>query len=333
MLVIVAALSIGGAIQNYFPRIPFLVGVIIALIGLYVAYYVLYHFFAKLFGGCKKIIERHRRCSHGVEHKTQCIQCEQEMTERIKRDEEERKEFNRKNEIRKRADALRKKQLDKVLNSKLKTLDYLLSLTPEKFEDLIAEMFRRLGYEVEQTPYVNDRGKDAILIKDSQKYVVECKRYGKGKIVGRPHLQKFYAAIEEEKAAKGYFITTGRFSSPALEFSGGFKIETIDGEELIKLMKKAFPGDDGVRDIQVVCLECGDIVTFPLADKTEEKLCSNGHSVESNITNTDIRLTVVSSVKHCRRCGKEMKIVHGRGGRFWGCTGYPICTYRTSFRD
>ena len=36
--------------------------------------------------------------------------------------------------------------------------------------------------------------------------------------------------------------------------------------------------------------------------------------------------------KICPRCGKPMKIRKGRYGLFWGCTGYPSCTYLESIK-
>ena len=31
--------------------------------------------------------------------------------------------------------------------------------------------------------------------------------------------------------------------------------------------------------------------------------------------------------KFCSECGELMGIKYGRHGMFWGCTGYPHCTY------
>jgi restriction system protein len=83
---------------------------------------------------------------------------------------------------------------------------------------------------VKQTPYSSDGGKDAIAMKDGKKVLIECKRYEKD-LIGRPALQKFYAAIMEEKAAKGIFVTTSGFARTALEYQyvRSNLIELIDG--------------------------------------------------------------------------------------------------------
>jgi restriction endonuclease Mrr len=111
------------------------------------------------------------------------------------------------------------------------SLDELRSLTPQRFEDQVAQMFERLGYDVEQTPYSNDHGRDAILIKYGEKFLVECKRYGESHQSGRPDLQKFHSAIVSDKAKKGFFVTSGGFSSEARAFAATVPIDMIDGQK------------------------------------------------------------------------------------------------------
>jgi hypothetical protein len=45
------------------------------------------------------------------------------------------------------------------------SLAELRCLSPQRFGNEIANLFQRLGYEVHQTPYSNDFGRDAILTK------------------------------------------------------------------------------------------------------------------------------------------------------------------------
>ena len=125
----------------------------------------------------------------------------------------------------------------------LKNQTYLLALSPKAFEDAIAKMYRHLGYEVRQTPYSNDGGRDAVAVKDGARYSIECKHYNKSKPIGRPDLQKFFAAMKEDRARKGFFITTSRFTRTAIEYGRKNNIELIDLERLLSLMLEAFPQD------------------------------------------------------------------------------------------
>ena len=55
----------------------------------------------------------------------------------------------------------------------------------------------------------------------------------------RPEIQKFAGALQGEKATKGLFITTAKFSSGARQYAEnlhGSTIVLIDGTQLMKLM-------------------------------------------------------------------------------------------------
>ena len=160
--------------------------------------------------------------------------------------------------------------------------DSLLSLSPREFEDTIAAMFQRLGYSVQQTPYSRDMGIDVIANKDGHKYIIQCKRYGKNNSVGLSQLKEFFATTIDSKA-KGYFITTGRFTKPAKQYAREHEIEFIDLGQLIPLMRQAFPKSDDENIARVMCLECGDVVVFSLEKQKTEKVCKNGHFVKNDL--------------------------------------------------
>ena len=61
-----------------------------------------------------------------------------------------------------------------------------------------------MGYDVEQTPYTNDGGRDAVAQKDGRVFLIECKRYAADRTVGRPELQKLFAAMTEANADGGF---------------------------------------------------------------------------------------------------------------------------------
>jgi restriction system protein len=56
--------------------------------------------------------------------------------------------------------------------------------------------------------------------------------------VGRPEIQKFVGALHGKRAKKGVFMTTGTFSSEAIEYVGNIdpKVVLIDGRQLAELM-------------------------------------------------------------------------------------------------
>ena len=59
------------------------------------------------------------------------------------------------------------------------------------------------------------------MIKDRRKLLVECKHYDPDSRVGRPVLQKLFAAMTEEEADGGIFVTNGGFAKTAFEYANG----------------------------------------------------------------------------------------------------------------
>jgi DNA-binding transcriptional MerR regulator len=90
-----------------------------------------------------------------------------------------------------------------------------------KFEELIAELFRGFGYQVELTKQTRDGGRDIIAIKSekvSVKYLIECKRPEPGNYVSIAPVRELYGVKTHEGATKAILATTTRFSPDALEF-------------------------------------------------------------------------------------------------------------------
>lgn len=161
-------------------------------------------------------------------------------------------------------------------------IDELRALKSTQFEDEIARMFTRLGYDVTQTPYSNDLGRDAILTKDGRKYLVECKCYAAGGSSGRPPLQKLHSAMVTDEAAGGFFVTTGGFSDPARKFAKKNKIELVDPDTLVRLMLESKPAAANSMKYKSACHHCGELVSHDLRAPVSVK-CSNGHEVKPSL--------------------------------------------------
>jgi restriction system protein len=118
-------------------------------------------------------------------------------------------------------------------------LAQLASLSPESFEEFVAELFEMLGYEVEQVGGSGDEGADLRLRRnDGLAAVVQCK-YHKQTVVGSPALQRFLGTIHHTKSHKGFFVTTSTFSLAAEKFAAEHPIELVDGPRLVELVASA----------------------------------------------------------------------------------------------
>jgi restriction system protein len=118
----------------------------------------------------------------------------------------------------------------------------LATLTPEGFEEFVAEVFEALGYDVERVGGTGDEGADLKVLRRGQRGVVQCKYHTRG-VVGSPELQKFLGTIHHTRSHKGFFVTTRTFSLAAEKFVAEHPIELIDGPRLVELVQEAIgPG-------------------------------------------------------------------------------------------
>lgn len=121
-------------------------------------------------------------------------------------------------------------------------LQKILEQSPYFFEHLVLDLLSKMGYgSAEVTPYVHDDGIDGIIYEDKlglEKIYIQAKRYKPDNKVGKPEVQQFSGALDEQKATKGVFITTSDFSKEARSFQvkTGKQIVLISGEELTRYM-------------------------------------------------------------------------------------------------
>ena len=117
--------------------------------------------------------------------------------------------------------------------------------SPDFFEKLVVDLLLKIGYGGYRLDAgraiggTRDGGIDGIIKEDKlglDAIYIQAKRW-EG-TVGRPEIQKFIGALLGQKAKKGIFITTSKFSPDAKEYAKGIesRVVLIDGEELANLM-------------------------------------------------------------------------------------------------
>lgn len=116
--------------------------------------------------------------------------------------------------------------------------DLLYTISPRRFEELVAELLKDMGLDVTLTPETRDGGRDilAVLATPIGKLltIVECKRHAADRPVGIDIVERFMWAIErKDKASCGLIATTSHFSPEALrlekEFSWRLKLRNFEG--------------------------------------------------------------------------------------------------------
>jgi restriction system protein len=124
-------------------------------------------------------------------------------------------------------------------------LDKVKKCSPYFFEKLVVELLLKMGYggsRQEAGRIIGksaDGGIDGIIKEDKlglDTIYIQAKRWDGN--IGRPEVQKFAGALQGQRARKGVFITTSKFTNEAIEYASMIenKIILIDGETLSSLM-------------------------------------------------------------------------------------------------
>jgi restriction system protein len=125
-------------------------------------------------------------------------------------------------------------------------LDRIKQSSPAFFETLVVELLVKMGYGGSRSDAgkavgrSGDGGIDGIIKEDKlglDTIYIQAKRWD-GNPVGRREVQQFARALQGQRANKGIFLTTSRFTDEASTYAATInsKIVLIDGEQLTQLM-------------------------------------------------------------------------------------------------
>lgn len=160
------------------------------------------------------------------------------------------------------------------------------------FEYLVAEVFRRQGYDVDYSLGRGaDGGVDLTLRRNGRTALVQCKQR-KVFSIGAPVIREMFGLMTAKNADEAIIVITGKFTRDAQEFAAGKPIRLIDGPQLLALVRsvQSRPG---------------------VATAAEPKPELDG-------------------TPDCPTCGRPMVLRTSRrganaGNQFWGCSSYPTC--------
>jgi restriction system protein len=126
-------------------------------------------------------------------------------------------------------------------------LSYVLNSGAGFFEKLVVELLVKMGYGGSRREAARavgksgDGGIDGIIDEDRlglDVIYIQAKKWSTDHSIGRPEVQRFVGALRGQRAMKGVYITTSRFTDAARDYVERIdtKVVLIDGERLASLM-------------------------------------------------------------------------------------------------
>lgn len=120
--------------------------------------------------------------------------------------------------------------------------ELLDDINSREFEKLIAELYARMGYEIELRRAVKDGGLDFLAITNEEKdpyiIIVECKHYLKKNTIGVELVRTVNGVRDFNNAGHAILVTSSKFSPEAkkLSMENQHKICLQDGKEVLELI-------------------------------------------------------------------------------------------------
>jgi ssDNA-binding Zn-finger/Zn-ribbon topoisomerase 1 len=222
----------------------------------------------------------------------------------------------------------------------------VLSITWWQFEEVVAAMFKRLGYHevvVLRSPGA-DAGVDIRMRRDTRRCIVQCRHYPPNETVSVDAVRAFAFVAIREKADEAIFITTGQFSAPCHVTAGDSPVPMIliDGRaawDLVLDVRKPRTASETppVLDTKpptglaiakgtkadFACPSCGGDIVRKFDSKREVGFWGCNAYPKCRWAAYDA--PAPGETPRCFICGGGMILRDGKYGKFWGCTAYPAC--------
>ncbi len=186
-----------------------------------------------------------------------------------------------------------------------RALEDIRALSWHQFELLVGEYYRRKGYQVEERGGSSpDGGVDVVLRKGGAITLVQCKHWKASKVSVGP-VRELRGVMAHEGAARGVFVSSGRYTTDALTFAETNSIEAIDGDRLLEMVRSVQAGPHA-KPVDALPGAAPRLTPDPVPTETAPQPPS------------------------CPRCGSPMVLRTARrgpnaGSQFYGCQRYPAC--------
>jgi restriction system protein len=116
-------------------------------------------------------------------------------------------------------------------------------LSRKEIEQLVAEAYRRQGYQVDELgAAAGESDAGMLLCKATQRVLLQCKYWKTRKLAEMP-VRELYGMMAAQNANAGILITSGSFTLEASRFAGYGRIQLIDGPRLLAMLQQGAAAD------------------------------------------------------------------------------------------
>lgn len=127
--------------------------------------------------------------------------------------------------------------------AKQRVLEWLQTVTPSRFENIVAELVRAMGYEdVEVRGGAGDGGVDVTAVRVDEwghraPVALQMKRYRKP--LGRRFIDELSGSVARQRFTAGILVTTSDFTSKAVSAADASPaLQLVNGPEFVDLLAK-----------------------------------------------------------------------------------------------
>lgn len=117
-------------------------------------------------------------------------------------------------------------------------LNELHGLTPDEFQRVVGRLYEKNGYLVAPGEGADRHRYDLTVTKNRQRAIVLCRQTGAHGVVERQVVRELYEAMLYHEARKGFLVTNGAFSAPAIAWAQDKSIQLVDGTELVGWLRQ-----------------------------------------------------------------------------------------------
>lgn len=115
----------------------------------------------------------------------------------------------------------------------IKKESFWKNLSGHEFEDEVAALYRRQGYNAKVSKQGGDGGVDIVLEKNGERIAVQCKAHKNP--VSPAVIRDLYGTMISKNYHKGLLVSLNGFTSGTKSFAAGKPIQLIELKDLIKM--------------------------------------------------------------------------------------------------